>query len=261
MDTADSLGKKFERLVEIMDVLRGDEGCPWDREQTELTLVDYFLEEVYEAVDAVLRGEAFAVAEELGDVMMELVFLARVYKEKKAFSLADVLDGINDKMVRRHPHVFGKAEVEGAREVVEVWHNQKQREKKRQYLFEGLSRSAPALLRAYQLGQKASGQGFDWPSAREAFDKVKEEIDELEEALVSGGSERMREEMGDLFFALCNVSRHMGINPELALKQANDTFIERFQFIEKRLKEKGKTASESSLEEMDHLWEEAKRSG
>ena len=258
MSGAEKAGKEFAKLVRILDVLRGENGCPWDKEQDEKSIIDYFLEEVYEVVDAIYDSNSRSVAEELGDVLMEIVFLSRIFKEKNEFKVSEVIAGINHKMVRRHPHVFGPNKINSPEKVSAVWRKQKNIEKKRKSLYEGLSKSTPALLSSLQIGLKASAYGFDWNSAKNTLKKVKEEILELEKALESGKKEDVLEETGDILFTLANVSRHLGINPEIALHRANDKFIKRFQYIEQRLRESGKKIDEASLEEMDKLWEESK---
>jgi MazG family protein len=258
MSDAEKAGKEFAKLVRILDVLRGENGCPWDKEQDEKSIVDYFLEEVYEVVDAIYDSNSRSVAEELGDVLMEIVFLSRIFAEKDKFKISEVVAGINHKMVRRHPHVFGPKKINSPEKISAVWRKQKNIEKKRKSLYEGLSKSTPALLSSLQIGLKASVYGFDWDSATNTLKQVKEEILELEKALESGKKEDVLEEIGDILFTLANVSRHLGINPEIALRRANDKFIKRFQYIEQRLGESGKKIDEASIQEMDELWEESK---
>ena len=251
-------GKKFERLVEILDILRSENGCPWDKEQDEQSISNYFLEEVYEAVEAISQGDDEALAEELGDVLMEVVFLARIYKEMQKFTISEVLEGINQKMVRRHPHVFGYKKLKTSQKVINQWHRQKKEEKERESLFDGMVESAPSLLEAFQIGLRVSPYGFDWSHPLEALEKIKEEVSELEKALKAKQDDEAFQELGDIFFAMANVARLLGINPEVALKNTNRKFIHRFQYIERRLKEKGLDLSQTGLSEMDELWEEAK---
>jgi len=252
-------GQKFQELVGILAALRGPDGCPWDKEQDERSVADYFLEEVYEALDALSGNDAVALAEELGDVLMEVVFLARIFEDKEAFSIADALDSINKKMIRRHPHVFGRIKIDSSKRVLEAWLKQKKAEKKRSSHFDGISRQAPSLLAAFQIGQRVSHFGFDWPSPAEALKKVREEISELEEAMDSGKTERAEEEIGDCFFALANVARKLRMNPEIALRRANDKFIRRFTKLEAKLKKKGRELGRASLSEMDAVWEGLKK--
>jgi len=259
MKKADSAGPGFQKLVGILAALRGPEGCPWDKEQDERSIANYFLEEVYEAIDALARNDAAGLAEELGDVLMEIVFLARIYEEKGMFTVSDALDGINRKMVRRHPHVFGGRKMESSQRVLDLWIRRKKAEKKRKSHFEGISRQAPSLLAAFQIGQRVAHVGFDWPSPDEALKKVREEIGELEEIMARKSRRRIEEELGDCFFALANVARKLGLNPETALRQANDKFIERFTRLERKLKEKGMKLGKATLAEMDAVWEDIKK--
>lgn len=258
MDTARAAGDKFERLVGILAALRGANGCPWDKEQDALSILNYFLEEVYEAADALRQGRTEAVREELGDVLMEVVFLCRIFEEQGAFSADDALESINAKMVGRHPHVFGGESYDSSRRVLEEWQRGKLKEKGRDSLLDGLPRSLPALLAAFQLGQRAASVGFDWPQPEDALAKVREELGELEQAMAGGRPDEVDREMGDLFFALANVSRKLKVNPELALVQANDKFRRRFGRVEQKLKDRGVPWGQATLDEMDALWDETK---
>jgi tetrapyrrole methylase family protein/MazG family protein len=260
-EDAERAGGFFTELVRILDTLRGENGCPWDREQDVKSIVNYFLEEAYEVIDAVFRKSGSDVAEELGDMLMEIVFLARLFKEEGAFSTAQVVEGINQKMVRRHPHVFGNREVSGAAEVTSSWNRQKITEKRRESLFDGIGSSTPALLTAFQIGLRASLHGFDWSNSREVLAKVKEEAEEITSAVESKSPKEVMEEIGDLLFVLANLSRHMGVNPEIALQFANKKFIKRFRYIEQELKNRGKDIDHASLDEMEALWQQAKGSG
>ena len=258
MEDAENAGRHFSELVRILDTLRGEKGCPWDRQQDERSIVNYFLEEAYEVVESIYNKNSKSVAEELGDMLMEIVFLARLYDEKSAFHMSDVVKGINQKMIRRHPHVFGTHKVSGSEEVVKSWNKQKNSEKPRDSIMDGISQCAPALLTAFQIGLRAHMFGFDWPDAPPVLDKVKEETSELEEAIESKDSQAILEEIGDLFFALAHLSRHLGVNPEIALQFANRKFISRFQAIEKELSEQGRAWEDTSVEELEVLWERAK---
>jgi MazG family protein len=258
MDTARAAGEKFERLVTILDALRGENGCPWDREQDAASILSYFLEEVYEAAEALQEGSIEALREELGDVLMEVVFLSRIFEEQNAFSVADALDSINRKMVARHPHVFGAEKYETSERVLEEWQRRKRQEKKREAVLEGLPRHLPALLAAFQIGRRVAAVGFDWPRPENALDKVKEETAELEKAMADQNPDEVLQELGDLFFALANVSRKLGVNPELALLQANGKFVRRFGRMESKLKDKGQTLEKAGLSEMEAAWDEVK---
>lgn len=259
MKNENGIGGKFEVLVAIMKRLRGKNGCPWDREQDEKSIADFFLEEVYEAVDAIQKGDAESLCEELGDVLMEVVFLARIYEEKKRFDISRVLDGIIDKMIRRHPHVFQGETAGTAREVRKNWDRLKTEEKKRTSLLDGLPHSCPALLEAFQLGRRVSGCGFDWEKPGDVLLKLKEEVDELEKALDNGEKEAAARELGDILFSAANTARHLDMNPELVLKKANKRFMRRFRRLEKIVRKRGKDLSSLSLREMDRIWEEVKK--
>ncbi len=258
MDDAEKAGSQFAELVRILDTLRGKDGCPWDRKQDEKSLVNYFLEESYEVVDSVFNKNPASVAEELGDMLMEIVFLARLYMEKGDFHMSDVVEGINRKMIRRHPHVFGERKLADADEVMASWNRQKISEKSRESLYDGISSFTPALLTAFQIGLRASQYGFDWPEREDVIEKIKEESAELVEAARGKDLWDVMEEMGDLLFALANLSRHLGVNPEIALQFANRKFITRFRFIEGELRKQGRDIEGATLEEMEELWQKAK---
>ena len=259
MEDAEKAGVKFQQLVHILDELRGEDGCPWDREQDEKSITNYFLEEVYETVDAIHSGDAESLAEELGDVLMEVVFLARIFKEKDKFSVSDALEGINQKMIHRHPHVFAQKRMGTSDEVIDEWCRKKQEEKERKSVLDGIGRCLPSLLEAFQIGLRVSQIGFDWAKPLDALQKIKEEISELEGALKKNERDEVFKEVGDLFFAMSNVSRLLGINPEIALREANKKFTKRFRFIEEKLQEEGKKFRQVTLEKMDEIWEDAKR--
>jgi len=252
-------GEKFQELVDILARLRGPDGCPWDREQTEKTLKDHFLEEVHEAIDALERNDLEAAAEELGDVLMEVVFLSRVFEERGAFSAADALQSINEKMIRRHPHVFGGERLDTADEVINAWNLQKKKEKSRESHFEGIPSTAPSLQAAFEIGKRAAAFGFDWPEAGGALEKVREELVELEAAVAERNEEKQAEEMGDCLFALACAARLLSVHPETALRRANAKFIARFAALEARLKEDGKPLGVANLDEMEAAWQSLKK--
>ncbi|MBC7364282.1 MAG: nucleoside triphosphate pyrophosphohydrolase [Candidatus Aminicenantes bacterium] len=260
-DKNDIAGKRFAELARIIDVLRSPDGCPWDRARTKEDIINYFLEEVFEAVEALTDSSPEAAKEELGDVLMEVVFLTQFYEEAGDFHLAEVVEGINRKMKERHPHVFRKNKLAGltAETVRENWLEKKLKEKKRTSVLEGLPKRAPALLYAFFLGQRAAGCGFDWPGPEEALSKVKEEITELEKSIKKGKKDEVAEELGDVFFSLANVSRLLGLNPEIILKKASRKFESRFKKVEQKLFRAGKKVQDCSLEELDRLWEEVKK--
>ncbi|OQX53904.1 MAG: nucleoside triphosphate pyrophosphohydrolase [Candidatus Aminicenantes bacterium 4484_214] len=256
------IGEKFVKLVKIIKRLREPGGCPWDRAQDENSLRKFFLEEAYEVLDALERGDEEALAEELGDMLMEIVFLARVFEEKGRFSLREALDRINAKMIHRHPHVFGQKRLTKPEEVVGEWVAIKRQENKdrSEYSFlEKVPRQAPALHTAYELGRRAAEVGFDWAGPEEVWSKVQEEMEELKRALTLQDKERVEEEIGDLLFSLTNLARHLEVNPEIALRRTNNKFRQRFSYLEEKLREKGKTPADASLEEMDNFWEESKK--
>src|SRR5919106_41300 len=262
--------KEFDRLVEIMASLRGPDGCPWDREQTIDTLKPFLLEEAYEVLEAIDRHDHAGLCEELGDFVFEAVFLAQIESEAGHFTIADSLQSITDKLVRRHPHVFargqGETPLDSAGQVRARWEEIKARERGAEpgtkTLLSGIAPALPALLRAYHIGVRASSVGFDWPAATDVVAKIREEVGELEE-VVHGGDDidrgRAEEEMGDLLFSIANLSRKLGIEPETALRKANDKFTKRFERLERTIRASGRTVTELSLEELEAEWRTAKQ--
>ncbi|HVF41434.1 MAG TPA: nucleoside triphosphate pyrophosphohydrolase [Pyrinomonadaceae bacterium] len=272
----------FQDLVALMSRLRSPEGCPWDREQTYATLAPMLLEEAYEAFEAVedaREGRPENLREELGDLLFQIVFYAQVAQERGEFTIDDVTDAIHSKMVRRHPHVFADVTVRDNEELLRNWEAMKAEEKRAagkaeeksdSSLLDGVSSKAPALMEAHQLGVKAARVGFDWRDVDEIFDKLREEMDELRAAIrerADAGAdsgpehERVREELGDLLFAVTNVARHLRVEPEAALKLTNRKFRRRFRHIERGLKARGREPGQSTIEEMEELWQEAKSEG
>lgn len=253
--------KPFDRLVEIMSRLRGEGGCPWDREQTHETLKPYLVEETYEALDAIDSGDPEQLKSELGDILLQVVFHAQMAKEEGGFDIDGVCNAVSEKLVRRHPHVFGESEADTPEQVLSQWEKIKLTEKaheNRKSVLDGVPRGMPALLRAMRLQGKAGAVGFDWDSAEGAFAKVEEELSEFSTAFAEQKPEKMEEELGDLLFALVNVARFIEVNPEEALGKTISKFIGRFQHIEKSIEKSGRTLNEVGLEEMDRLWNEAK---
>lgn len=249
---------EFRRLLEIMEELR--EKCPWDKAQTLESLRKLTIEETYELADAIIRADLSEIKKELGDLMLHIVFYARIGAEKKAFDMGDVLENINQKLIYRHPHVFGEVEVESAREVEKNWETLKLSEKGRNHrVLEGVPASMPALVKANRIQEKASGVGFDWEHREQVWEKVKEEIAELAHEIEQVDASRMEAEFGDLFFAMVNAARLYGIDPETALERTNVEFIRRFNFLESQTLLKGRNLEEMTLAEMDLIWEEAKR--
>jgi MazG family protein len=261
--------EEFARLVEIVATLRSPEGCPWDREQTIDSLKPYVLEETYEVVEAIDRGDHAALREELGDFVFEAVFLAQLESEAGHFTIADSLTAITEKLIRRHPHVFarqdGEAAVSSADEVVTRWEQIKAQERggaaKPKTLLGGVPAALPALLRAYQIGLRAKSVGFDWLRPADVVDKIQEEVDEVRAAVANGSaasSEQVEEEMGDLLFAIANLSRQLGIEPETALRKANDKFTRRFGAMEQAIEQTGRAMRDLELEELERHWQQAK---
>lgn len=242
--------------------LRGPDGCPWDREQTLRTLRPYLLEETYEVLEAMESGDAREHCEELGDLLLQIVFQAQLAGESGQFEFADVADAIARKLVRRHPHVFGTAQVRDSEAVMKQWVALKREEKVERgggkSVLEGVPRELPALARAERLTEKASRIGFDWPDAAGARAKVDEELAELDEAIRGGDTQRVEEELGDVLFALANVARKLSLPPEEALRNAVGRFVARFEHVERELDRQGVPHGKATLEEMDRLWEEAK---
>ncbi|WP_456342647.1 nucleoside triphosphate pyrophosphohydrolase [Thermovibrio sp.] len=250
----------FSDLVKVMEKLRSPEGCPWDREQTHESLLKYLIEEAYEVVDAVLKGDDEELKEELGDLLLQVVFHSQIAKERGAFTVEDVIDSITRKLIFRHPHVFGGKEgIKSAEDVNREWEKLKEKEgKKRESSLDGIPKSMPALERAYKLQKRAEKVGFDWKDFKGIKEKIVEELQEIEEELKRGDREKLEEELGDLLFMAVNLSRFLGVHPEIALRKANEKFEKRFRYMEKRAKETGKELKEMSLEEMEELWQEAK---
>jgi tetrapyrrole methylase family protein/MazG family protein len=241
--------------------LRAPGGCPWDREQTHRSLRPYLMEETYEVLDSIDREAFTELKKELGDLLLHIVFHCQIASEDKLFDVADVLFEINEKLIRRHPHVFGDASVDGPRHVERQWEKIKLNEAHKPRLLEGVPKHQPALNRAFRVQEKAAGVGFDWPSVAPVWDKVREEIGELETEVQRGDGARIEREFGDLLFAMVNLARKLSVNPEDALRQSVEKFTGRFEYIEDQLAARGKALHDSTLEEMDALWEEAKRKG
>lgn len=249
--------KAFERLLNIMDDLR--KGCPWDKEQTIESLRHLTIEETYELSDAILSNNLDEVKKELGDIMLHLVFYAKIGSEKKAFDITDVLNGISDKLVHRHPHIYSDVKVVDAEEVKNNWEKLKLQEGKKSVL-EGVPKSMPPLVKAYRIQEKVKGVGFDWELPEQVWEKVEEELGELKAEIDSGASkDKIENEFGDFLFSLVNYARFIDINPEDALEKTNRKFIKRFQFLEKAALKNQKELKDMSLAEMDVFWEQAKK--
>lgn len=264
------MSKTFDELIAVMARLRAPGGCPWDREQTYGTLSQYLIEEAYETFDAIQEAEATGdvtdLTEELGDLLLQVVFHSTIGAERGEFDIDDVASGVSQKLVLRHPHVFGDAKLERAEDVLDNWDMLKanerrasgKAEKRRDSILDEVPVHFPGLLEALKLTKKAAKTGFDWDGAEPVFEKITEETDELRSAIEKGRSDGVEEEVGDLLFAVVNLARHLDVEPETALKKTNRKFRSRFKHIEESLRSRGKTPEDSSLEEMDALWNEAK---
>ncbi len=252
----------MDRLKRIMDRLRGPDGCPWDREQTYETLATFLLEETYETLEAMTSGVPSAHREELGDLLFQIVFQARVAKERGEFDLEDVMREIGDKIVRRHPHVFGDGALSTSEQVLTQWErikNQERRGRTGGSMFDGVPDQLPALLKALRISSKAARVGFDWPDLHGVMEKLDEEAAELRRALRARSHAAIKEEIGDLLFTIANVARRAGVDPELALQGANRKFIERFRYVETRLAREGLQVAPELRNRMETLWEESKK--
>jgi len=261
---ASRAGESFSQLVEVMARLRAPGGCPWDREQNFDTLKKYLLEETYEVLDTIDRRDWNGLVEELGDLILQPVFLAEMASEQGLFTIADAVDAIHAKLVRRHPHVFGDAVAHTAEDVKHRWEQIKSEEKRAEdgqpaALLDAVPRNLPALVEGQKIGAKVAGVGFDWPSTEGVLEKLHEELGELEEARAEGNSAAMEEEMGDLLFAAVNLARKLGVDSEQALRRANAKFRGRFAYVERTLKESGRPLGVATLDEMEEQWQQAKQ--
>ena len=249
--------KEFDRLVEIMEMVRKD--CPWDKKQTHLSLMQYILEETYEVIESIEKENDENLKEELGDLLIQIIFHCIIANERKKFDIKEVITSISEKLTRRHPHVFGSLKVSDESEVLHNWEKIKLSEGKTSAL-QGVPKSLPALLKASRIQVKASRVGFDWKEYKDVLKKVEEEIKELKNAAEIDNKDKIEEEIGDLLFSIVNISRFLKVNPEDALRKSINKFIKRFTMIEKEFNKQGKQLSEVSLEEMDKIWEKAKDS-
>jgi len=255
MNTRSEQLKALERLLNIMDELR--EQCPWDRKQTMQTLRHLTIEETYELGDAILDNDLEEVKKELGDLLLHIVFYAKIGSETQDFDIADVAHGICEKLINRHPHIYGDVKVENEEEVKQNWENIKLKEGKKSVL-EGVPNSLPALVKANRIQEKVAGVGFDWEHPEQVFEKLKEELGELQEEVKANDADKMESEFGDVLFSMVNYARFLNINPENALERTNKKFIKRFQYLESKAKASGKSLKDMTLAEMDVFWEEAK---
>ncbi len=251
----------FSQLVDLMAQLRGPDGCPWDRKQTPESLKPFLIEECYEVIDAIEEGSPDKVRDELGDLLFQIVFHARIAEEQGQFTIQDVITAIHEKMTRRHPHVFGDEKLSTDKEVLANWEEIKKKEKgheDRKSILEGVPKELPSLLRAHRLQERAARVGFDWNHLNEALPKLDEEIAEFKESLKTEDAAKIEEELGDVFFTLVNVSRFLGVNPEEALRKTIGKFIHRFRYIEEQAADAGRSLKDMTLDEMEELWQEAK---
>lgn len=261
----------LNRLADIMSHLRGPDGCPWDKEQTIETLKKYLLEEVYELIEALESESNDKIKEELGDLLFQIYFLSHLYKEQGLFDVQDVAKMIGDKLVRRHPHVFGDKKASNSNEVLDIWTEEKKKEngktggqvKEERSLVDGIPKHQPSLLRAQQISTRVARSGFEWENTRAVIEKLNEEIGELEAAIaqneIKQSSENIAEEIGDMLFTVVNIARHLQIDSEFALHKMCDKFEKRWRFVENALSEKGKSAKESNIEELESMWQKSKK--
>lgn len=248
----------FYTLWNIIKVLRSENGCPWDKKQTPQTLKKYLIEEAYEVLEAIEKEKPEEVREELGDLLFLLLFVIFLYEEKNLFTLKDLLYFTAQKMIRRHPHVFGEEVAKSAEEVISKWQKIKKKEGKESSILGNIPKSMPALQRAFRLGERAGRVGFDWEKAEDVFEKIEEEIKEIKMSLKTSSEEKLKEEIGDLLFSVANLSRKLNINPEEALKIALNKFENRFKLLEKEVEKKGLSWKSLSIKELDQIWESIK---
>ena len=249
---------KFEALIEIVSKLRSPDGCPWDIEQTSKSLIPFFIEEVYEVVEAIDNEDWGAVKEELGDVMLHLIFQALIAEEQKKFSIQDSIASVSDKLIRRHPHVFENEKANNSFHANQNWEIAKHKEKNRKSRIDGVPKGLPSIIQAQRLQQKASHSGFDWKNSKDVWKKINEEIEELKIAEKDGDIDQIENELGDAIFSLVNLARFLDISAENALRKTNDKFKNRFRYIENVLEKNGKKFEETKLKELDKYWNEAK---
>ena len=259
MNTQNKIGEKFVELVEIMQKLRSVDGCPWDKEQTPKSILPFFLEEAYELIESVEEKDWKNLQEEIGDILLHSVFQAKMAEEENRFTILDSLETINEKLIRRHPHVFGDKQADAAKSAKQNWEAEKHKEKGRESRLDGVPETLPSLIRAQRLQEKASYVGFEWDKIEEVWEKVHEEIVELKEAQSQGIIEYIEEEIGDVLFSIVNLSRFLKISSEDALRKTNKKFIARFKKIEEELQKRNRPIEDASLAEMDKIWEEVKR--
>lgn len=260
MNTREQKLEAFGRLLDVMDELR--EKCPWDREQTNESLRANTIEETYELAEAIMNNDNEEIKKELGDLLLHVVFYSKIGEEKGAFDVADVCNAICDKLIFRHPHVFGNKTSSTAGDVEKSWEEIKLQEKGgNKTVLEGVPSSLPSMVKAYRIQDKARNSGFDWNERQDVWDKVKEEINELEVEIEKANADKMEAEFGDMIFSIINAARLYGVNPDNALERTNQKFIYRFNYMEKKIKDNGKVLRDMTLDEMEAIWQEAKKSG
>ena len=248
--------KEFDRLIEIMRRVKAE--CPWDKKQTHESIRQYLIEETYEVIDAIDEKDDASLVEELGDLQCQILFHSLLAEEREKFNLADVCNSIADKLVRRHPHVFGETKVNNSDEVLQNWEHIKMKEGRKNSVLDGVPKELPALIKAYRIQNKAGRVGFDWDNITDVVDKISEELTELKHSIEKENKDEVEDELGDLLFSIVNFARKFRINPEDALRKTIRKFVHRFRFIEKSLNEQGINIQDATLEEMDRLWEDAK---
>jgi len=249
----------LESLIKIVAKLRSKNGCPWDKKQNFKSIKEPLIEESYEVVDAINSKDFNKLKEELGDLLIQIVFLSQLSKEKKYFNINDVIETAVEKLKRRHPHIFGSVKVKGVKDVLKNWEKIKKSENNNKYILDGIPNILPALLKAKKVQNKVSRFGFDWKNVEGPMEKLNEELKEFKNAVKSNKKNKIEEELGDIIFTIVNIGRFYHINPEEALNKTVKKFIKRFNYIEKKIKESGKSITDVSLEEMDSLWDEAKK--
>jgi MazG family protein len=264
VEDSGSAGSKLQRLIEIMARLRAPDGCPWDREQNFATIKKFTVEETYEVLDAIDRRDWAGLREELGDYILQAVFYAQMASEEGLFSIGDCLDAINEKLIRRHPHIFGEETARTGDEVLKLWETVKAEEKRGKGdapkgLLDGIPRAQPALIEAQQISSKAARAGFDWQNSHEVIGKLEEEIEEFLAAQDAGSTDQMEDELGDLMFTIVNLARWAKVDPEQALRRTNAKFRKRFAHVEKRLAEQGEELAKTSTGRLEALWQDAKK--
>ncbi len=253
------MSEKFKKLVEIMEKLRSENGCPWDRVQTHDSLKRYLLEEAYELIEAIEKKDYKGMKEELGDLLLQIVFHSKIAKDEGRFDIEEVIEIISNKMISRHPHVFGDADFRTPEEVLDQWDERKKEEGKlKESVLEGIPLALPALMRAYKIQSRVAKVGFDWENVEGVIDKIQEELSELRDAVNSGDKEKVEGELGDVLFSIVNLARFLKIDPETALRKTNRKFEERFKKLERVVKEQGRELKDMTLSEMDKIWEKIK---